>query len=70
MPRCRHGGRGAEAYQGTKVGERRAVACPGDDIGVQTVYFKLSLAEACPGIDTGESAGQRRIQVSMQKGVE
>ena len=48
------GGRGAEAYQGTKVGKRRAVACPGDDVGVKTACFKLNLAEACPSIDVGE----------------
>ena len=47
-------GRGAGAHQGTKVGERRAEACPGDDVGMQTVCFKLNLAEACPGIDAGE----------------
>ena len=26
-------GRGAVAHQGTKVGERGAVPCPGDDVG-------------------------------------
>ena len=55
MPRCRKGGGlGAEACQGTKVGERRAVACPGNDVGMQTACFKLSLAEACPGFDARE----------------
>ena len=47
-------GRGAGAHQGTKVGEHGAVACPGDDVGMQTACFKLNLAEACPGIDAGE----------------
>ena len=53
MSKCGEG-RGAGAHQGTKVGERRAVACPGDDVGMQTACFKLNLAEACPGIDAGE----------------
>ena len=53
MPRCRNGGHGAKGYQGTKVGEHTAVACPGDDVRMQTACFKLNLAEACPGIDAG-----------------
>ena len=58
-------GRGAGAHQGTKVGERRAVACPGDDVGMQTASFKLNLAEACPGIDAGGTVEQRRVQTPM-----
>ena len=53
MPRYRNGGRAAEACQGTKVGERRAVACLGDDEGMRAACFKLNLAEMCPGIDAG-----------------
>ena len=66
MPTCQNGGRRAQAYQGTNVGERRAVACPDHDAGVQTVCFKLNLAEECPGIDAVGSAGQMRVQVPMQ----
>ena len=56
-PGVEMGGRGAEAYQVTEAGERRAVLCPGNYVtwGVgQTVCFKLNLAEACSGIDAGE----------------
>ena len=40
-------------YQVTEVGELRAAACPGDDIGVQTACLKLNLVGACSGIDAG-----------------
>ena len=40
------------------------MACPGDDVGMQTACFKLNLAEACPDIDAG-SVGQRLVKVSM-----
>ena len=46
-----------QAYKVTEVGERKAVVCPGDDVGVKTKLslscFELNLAEACPGIDAG-----------------
>ena len=29
------------------------MTCQGDDVGVKAAYFKLTLAEACPGIDAG-----------------
>ena len=35
----------------------RAEACPGDHIGVQTVCFRGSLAEACSGVDVGGCQG-------------
>ena len=59
------GGHGAEAYQDTKVGERKAVACPGDDVGLKAACFKLNLAEACPSIDAGECRTEA-CHVSMQ----
>ena len=40
-------------YHVTEVGEHMAVACPGEDVGMQTACLKLILAEACPGIDAG-----------------
>ena len=51
-------GRGAEAYQCTKIGERRAVVCPGDGVEMQTACFKLSLAETYPGIDQWECSAE------------
>ena len=36
-----------------KVGERRAVTCLDDDEGMRAAFFKLNLAEACAGIDSG-----------------
>ena len=38
-------------YQVTEVGERMAVACPGEDVGVQTASLKLNLADAFPDDD-------------------
>ena len=58
MSRCRNRGRGAEVYQVGEVGECRAEACPGDNVGVQPACLKLILAEACPGIDAGGVKGR------------
>ena len=39
-----------EACQGTDIGERRPVTCPGVDVGGVDSLFMLNVAEACPGI--------------------
>ena len=59
-PDCRTDAQNIPTYQVTALGGRRAVACPGDDAGVQTKRklklscFELNLAEAYPVIDAGE----------------
>ena len=54
------GGRGAEAYQVTEVGERKAVPYSGNYVRVKIACFKLNLAEAFSGIDAG--GGERRAE--------
>ena len=61
--------RNIPAYHVTEVGERSAVACPGDDVGLQTkLKLKLLLAQLSTGVPGYRcrgvgSAGMRRVQV-------